>query len=144
MLYEVITDGVPVTITGFGKGSGMIQPDMATTLNFVFTDANLPADVLQDLLKDGADKSYNCITVDSDTSTSDTLLLVATRAAAHKPVKKAGDKALKKFKKALDALLVDLAQQIVKDGVITSYSIHYTKLYDIVEDLMPLLSMRAI
>ena len=109
-------DGVPVTITGFGKGSGMIQPDMATTLNFVFTDANLPADVLQDLLKDGADKSYNCITVDSDTSTSDTLLLVATRAAAHKPVKKAGDKALKTFKKALDALLVDLAQQIVKDG----------------------------
>ncbi len=108
--------GVPVTIAGFGKGSGMIAPDMATTLNFVFTDADLPAPVLQELLKAGADKSYNCITVDSDTSTSDTLLLVATRKAGNAPVAKASDPALRKFRKALDGLLIDLAQQIVKDG----------------------------
>ncbi len=109
-------DGVPVTISGFAKGSGMIAPDMATTLSFVFTDANLPHEVLQALLKDGTDRSFNCITVDSDTSTSDTLLLFATRAADHKPVKKPTDKRLKAFKKALNALLIDLAQQIVKDG----------------------------
>ncbi|SBW05604.1 Arginine biosynthesis bifunctional protein ArgJ (Includes: Glutamate N-acetyltransferase; Amino-acid acetyltransferase) [uncultured Alphaproteobacteria bacterium] len=115
---SVVTEigGVPVTIAGFGKGSGMIQPDMATTLNFVFTDADLPAPVLQELLKAGADKSYNCITVDSDTSTSDTLLLVATRKAGNAPVAKASDPALRKFRKALDGLLIDLAQQIVKDG----------------------------
>lgn len=109
-------DGETVTISGFAKGSGMIAPDMATTLAFVFTDANLPAAVLQDLLKDGADKSFNSITVDSDTSTSDTLLLFATRAADHKAVHKASDKRLKAFKTALNALLVDLAQQIVRDG----------------------------
>jgi len=109
-------DGETVSIAGFAKGSGMIAPDMATTLAFVFTDANLPADVLQDLLKGATEKSFNSITVDSDTSTSDTLLLFSTRAAAHKPVKKATDKRLKAFKKALAAVLIDLAQQIVKDG----------------------------
>ncbi len=109
-------DGVPVTISGFAKGSGMIAPDMATMLAFVFTDANLPSEVLQSLLKDGTDKSFNSITVDSDTSTSDTLLLFATRAAPHKTVKTAADKRLKGFKKALNAALIDLAQQIVKDG----------------------------
>ncbi len=109
-------DGATVTISGFAKGSGMIAPDMATTLAFVFTDANLPHEALQPLLKDGADKSFNSITVDSDTSTSDTLLLFATRAAPHKPVKTATDKRLKAFRKALNAVLIDLAQQIVKDG----------------------------
>lgn len=108
--------GKPVTISGFGKGSGMIQPDMATTLNFVFTDADLPAPVLQEMLKAAVDKSYNCITVDSDTSTSDTLLLVATRKAGNAPVAKASDPALRKFRKALEGLLIDLAQQIVRDG----------------------------
>ncbi|MBN2752509.1 MAG: bifunctional glutamate N-acetyltransferase/amino-acid acetyltransferase ArgJ [Rhodospirillaceae bacterium] len=109
-------DGVPVTISGFAKGSGMIAPDMATTLGFVFTDANLPSDVLQDLLREGADKSFNSITVDSDTSTSDTLLLFATRTAGHKAVKKASDKRLKDFRKALNTVLIDLAQQVIKDG----------------------------
>ncbi|WP_337997825.1 bifunctional glutamate N-acetyltransferase/amino-acid acetyltransferase ArgJ [Oleispirillum naphthae] len=109
-------DGETVSIGGFAKGSGMIAPDMATTLAFVFTDANLPPEVLQDLLKDGADKSFNSITVDSDTSTSDTLLLFTTRAADHKVVRKASDKRLKAFKKALAAVLIDIAQQIVRDG----------------------------
>ena len=71
-------DDFRVTINGIAKGSGMIAPDMATLLAFVFTDANLPAPVLQDLLNSGARKSFNAITVDGDTSTSDTLLLFAT------------------------------------------------------------------
>ena len=74
--------GVEVTINGIAKGAGMIAPDMATMLSFVFTDAPIAAPVLQALLKKGADKSFNCVTVDSDTSTSDTLLFFATGAAA--------------------------------------------------------------
>ncbi|MEI9930494.1 MAG: bifunctional ornithine acetyltransferase/N-acetylglutamate synthase [Rhizomicrobium sp.] len=71
-------DGHKVTINGIAKGSGMIAPDMATMLSFIFTDATLPAAVLQELLSSGVEKSFNAITVDSDTSTSDTLLLFAT------------------------------------------------------------------
>ena len=83
--------GVEVTIAGFCKGSGMIAPDMATMLGFVFTDAKLPATVLQALLRAGTDKSFNAITVDSDTSTSDTLLLCATGAAKNKTIASATD-----------------------------------------------------
>ena len=109
-------DGVPVTINGFAKGSGMIAPDMATMLAYVFTDAALPAPVLQALLKSGNERAFNSITVDSDTSTSDTLLLCATGKAKHKRVAAAGDPRLKEFRRALDAVLVDLAQQVVRDG----------------------------
>jgi glutamate N-acetyltransferase/amino-acid N-acetyltransferase len=109
-------DGVPVTINGIAKGSGMIAPDMATMLSFVFTDAKIPADVLQSLLTRGADRSFNCITVDSDTSTSDTLLLAATGQAKHAKVRAAGDAVLKPFRKALEELLLELALLVVKDG----------------------------
>jgi len=110
-------EGRKVTINGIAKGSGMIAPDMATMLSFVFTDANLPAGVLQDLLSSGVKGSFNSITVDSDTSTSDTLLLFATgRGAAHPPIVKAGDRRLADFKTKLDAVLLDLALQVVKDG----------------------------
>ena len=108
--------GVTVTIAGFAKGSGMIAPDMATMLAFVFTDAALPPKVLQQLLHEGTDRSFNSITVDSDTSTSDTLLLAATGKAANKKIARAGDPALKDFRAKLDAVLLDLAQQVVKDG----------------------------
>lgn len=108
--------GVPVRINGFCKGSGMIAPDMATMLAYVFTDAKIPAPVLQDLLIQGVNKSFNNITVDSDTSTSDTLMLFATGKANHPTIESAKDPALRAFKKALDALLLDLAQQVVKDG----------------------------
>ena len=94
----------------------MIAPDMATMLGFVFTDAAIPQDVLQTLLQKGADKSFNAITVDGDTSTSDTLLLAATGAAGNKPPKSASDKALKDFTHALNTVLIDLAQQVVRDG----------------------------
>ncbi len=106
--------GVKVTINGMAKGAGMIAPDMATMLAFVFTDAAIPQPVLQKLLARGAEASFNCITVDSDTSTSDTLLLFATGQANHPPVTSERD--LRGFAKALDALLLDLAQQVVKDG----------------------------
>jgi len=105
-----------VTINGFAKGSGMIAPDMATMLAFAFTDARLPADVLRPLLKAGADRSFHCITVDGDTSTSDTLLLAATGQADHPAVDDHRDRRLADFRRALDAVLIDLAQQVVRDG----------------------------
>ncbi|HEX3808738.1 MAG TPA: bifunctional glutamate N-acetyltransferase/amino-acid acetyltransferase ArgJ [Rhizomicrobium sp.] len=110
-------DGKRVTINGIAKGSGMIAPDMATMLAFVFTDANLPAGVLQELLNAGVKSSFNAITVDSDTSTSDTLLLFATgKGAKHPAIAKASDKQLTDFRKKLDSVLLDLALQIVRDG----------------------------
>jgi len=105
-----------IAIAGIAKGSGMIAPDMATMLAFVFTDAKLPATVLQALLSPGVDRSFNAITVDSDTSTSDTVLLFATGAAAHAEIADAADPALNDFRSALDAVLLDLAHQIVRDG----------------------------
>jgi len=109
-------DGARVTLSGIAKGSGMIAPDMATMLAYVMTDAVLPAAVLHTLVTQGADKSFNAITVDGDTSTSDTLLLFATNTAEHPPVTEADDQRLSDFTKALNSLLIDLAQQIVKDG----------------------------
>ncbi|MGH6871860.1 MAG: bifunctional glutamate N-acetyltransferase/amino-acid acetyltransferase ArgJ [Rhizomicrobium sp.] len=110
-------DGKRVTINGIAKGSGMIAPDMATMLSFVFTDANLPASVLQELLSSGVKGSFNSITVDSDTSTSDTLILFATgKGASHAAIAKASDRRLNNFRARLDALLLDLALQVVKDG----------------------------
>ena len=108
--------GCTVRINGIAKGSGMIAPDMATLLAFLFTDANLPAPLLQTLLKVGVRESFNCISVDSDTSTSDTLLLFATGAAAHPAVRTASDKSLVPFRAALNTVLLDLALQVVRDG----------------------------
>ncbi|MFN7194686.1 MAG: bifunctional ornithine acetyltransferase/N-acetylglutamate synthase, partial [Rhodospirillales bacterium] len=105
-----------VTVAGIAKGSGMIAPSMATMLAFVFTDAAVSPSVLRTLLKDATHNSFNAVTVDSDTSTSDTLLVFATGAAGNKPIARASDPACKAFKKALDAVCLDLAIQIAKDG----------------------------
>ncbi|MDF3073668.1 MAG: bifunctional ornithine acetyltransferase/N-acetylglutamate synthase [Alphaproteobacteria bacterium] len=105
-----------VTINGFAKGSGMIAPDMATMLGFAFTDAKIPPRVLQEILRAATDKSFNCITVDSDTSTSDTFLLAATGTARHPKISETDDADLADFRRALEALMTDLAQQIVRDG----------------------------
>ena len=114
---SAMIDGHKVTINGIAKGSGMIAPDMATMLAFVFTDAALPANVLQECLSAGVGPSFNSITVDSDTSTSDTLLLFATgKGAKHAAIAKASDKKLTEFRRALDKLLLDLALMVVKDG----------------------------
>ncbi len=106
-----------VRLNGFAKGSGMIAPDMATMLAFVFTDAAIPPNVLQSLLARGADRSFNSITVDGDTSTSDTLLLAATGQAPGQPkIRDINDPRLRAFRKALDDLLIELAQLVAKDG----------------------------
>jgi len=108
--------GKPVTISGFTKGSGMIAPDMATMLGFVFTDAAIAPAALQAMLRDSTDRSFNAITVDSDTSTSDTVLLAATGQAGNATVTDAGDPAATGFRVALDAVMRNLAHQIVRDG----------------------------
>ena len=107
--------GTEVRISGFAKGSGMIAPDMATMLCFVFTDAAIPASRLQKLLRRGTEASFNRTTVDSDTSTSDTVLLFASGAAKHEPVPDGHGK-LGDFRRKLDDLLLDLALQVVRDG----------------------------
>ena len=105
-----------VKINGFSKGSGMIEPDMATMLAFVFTDAAIPGQVLQDLLVEANEDSFNAITVDSDTSTSDTCLLFATGAAGNAEPVSVSDARLAGFREALGALMQDLAVQVVRDG----------------------------
>ncbi len=112
----VRVEGVDVTLAGIAKGSGMIQPDMATMLSFVFTDANLEPAALQALLEDANDRTFNCITVDGDTSTSDTVLLAATGQAGHMAIADPMDERLAEFREALLDLMRDLAQQVVRDG----------------------------
>lgn len=110
---------VEVTINGFCKGAGMIAPDMATMLCFIFTDAAIAAEPLQALLSEHVETTFNAMTVDGDTSTSDTCLLFATgaaRARGQEPVRKAGSKKLKAFSAALHEVMRDLAIQVAKDG----------------------------
>ena len=108
-----------VTINGMAKGAGMIAPDMATMLAFVFTDAPIAAAALQSLLKSGVEDTFNAVTIDGDTSTSDTLLAFATGAAAAggaPRISRAGDPRLKAFSKAFSGVLADLAEQVARDG----------------------------
>ncbi|MHA6264323.1 bifunctional glutamate N-acetyltransferase/amino-acid acetyltransferase ArgJ [Arenibacterium sp. CAU 1754] len=107
---QIDIDGTPVSITGIAKGSGMIAPDMATMLVYIFTDAKVEQSSLQALLSDLTNKTFNCITVDSDTSTSDSLMLCATGAAGVDATGNAG------FADALHAVMLDLAHQVVRDG----------------------------
>jgi glutamate N-acetyltransferase/amino-acid N-acetyltransferase len=106
--------GVEVRISGIAKGSGMIAPDMATMLSFIFTDAAIPAAALQAMLSKAVESSFNCITIDSDTSTSDTVLLFATGQAGNKPTEDAA--ALGDFRRALGEVLHELAMMVVRDG----------------------------
>ncbi len=116
---KVKIDGHEVVLTGIAKGAGMIAPDMATMLSFVFTDAPIAAPALQAMLNRGVKGSFNAITVDSDTSTSDTLMLFATGQAVKRGVTAiadAKDARLSSFRRALNALLLDLAHLVCKDG----------------------------
>ncbi len=109
--------GKTVTISGIAKGSGMIAPDMATMLVFLFTDASLPAGILQKLLSRATDQSFNSITVDGDTSTSDTVLMAATgKVPGVSGLRSADDARLKDFTRALNDLTRELAHLVVKDG----------------------------
>ncbi|MDE2286357.1 MAG: bifunctional glutamate N-acetyltransferase/amino-acid acetyltransferase ArgJ [Hyphomicrobiales bacterium] len=108
-----------VTICGIAKGAGMIAPDMATMLSFVFTDAPIAPAVLKALLRDGVEDTFNAVTIDGDTSTSDTLLAFATGAAAAQGVakfKRLSDPRLAAFRKGFNAVLADLAEQVARDG----------------------------
>src|SRR6185369_12495268 len=106
-----------VTINGIAKGAGMIAPDMATMLSFVFTDAPIAAPALQAILSDAVLDTFNAVTIDGDTSTSDTLLVFATGAAANAPkIARANDPRLKGFRTAFRELLADLSEQIARDG----------------------------
>ncbi|MEL6773597.1 MAG: bifunctional glutamate N-acetyltransferase/amino-acid acetyltransferase ArgJ, partial [Pseudomonadota bacterium] len=109
-------DGTPVTIAGIAKGSGMIAPDMATMLVFLFTDAPIAPMVLQEVLAGLNATTFNAITVDGDTSTSDTLLLAATGQAAMTPITTAADPRLPAFRSGLETVMRDLALQVVRDG----------------------------
>lgn len=107
---QVVIDGKPVVIAGFAKGSGMIAPDMATMLVYIFTDAKIAQTSLQSLLARLTDKTFNCITVDTDTSTSDTLMLCATGASGVDATDN------NDFAEALHGVMLDLAHQVVRDG----------------------------
>jgi len=113
---ETEIDGVPVKIVGITKGSGMIAPNMATMLGFVFTDACISPRSLQSILNSGVSKTFNCITVDSDTSTSDMVLLAATGRAGNPIPASPRDGSLNSFRKSLYKVLEDLAVQVVRDG----------------------------
>ena len=106
-----------VTVNGIAKGAGMIAPDMATMLSFVFTDAAISAPALQALLKDGVTDTFNAVTIDGDTSTSDTLMMFATGQAPGCPrIARASDPRLKAFKQALQQVLANLSEQVARDG----------------------------
>ena len=109
-------DGVTVHLSGIAKGSGMIAPDMATMLAFLATDAALPAPVLQAALQAAGERSFHCITVDSDTSTSDTVLLLASGAAGNPPIADEADPRLDDFRAALERVCRELALLVVRDG----------------------------
>jgi glutamate N-acetyltransferase/amino-acid N-acetyltransferase len=105
-----------VTINGFAKGAGMIAPDMATMLAFIFTDAPIAAPVLQSVLREAVTDTFNAVTIDGDTSTSDTVLAFATGAAAVPRISRNSDPRLPSFRKAFAGVLANLAEQIARDG----------------------------
>ena len=113
---RVELDGVPVTIAGIAKGSGMIAPDMATMLVFLFTDAAVAQPLLQSMVAGVSDRTFNCITVDGDTSTSDSLIMAATGKVEMTPIANAADPRAGAFREALETVMRDLAHQVVRDG----------------------------
>ncbi|WP_084657740.1 bifunctional glutamate N-acetyltransferase/amino-acid acetyltransferase ArgJ [Natronohydrobacter thiooxidans] len=113
---EVEIGGKPIRIAGIAKGSGMIAPDMATMLVYIFTDAKISRPVLQSLTSRETDRSFNCITVDSDTSTSDMLLIAATGQSDAPEITDSASEDGQAFAKALGGVMLDLAHQVVRDG----------------------------
>ena len=109
-------DGTTVTINGIAKGAGMIAPDMATMLSFVFTDAPIAAPALQAILSGAVIDTFNAVTVDGDTSTSDTLLAFATGTARARKISRANDPKLKEFRAAFTKVLANLSEQVARDG----------------------------
>lgn len=113
---QITLGGKTVTITGISKGAGMIKPDMATMLGYIATDANVSAQVLQGLLRESSDLSFNRITIDGDTSTNDCCMLVATGKAGNPHIKEANGEDYDALAEAVKAVMLELAQAIVRDG----------------------------
>lgn len=113
---SITLGGCTVNFAGITKGSGMIMPNMATMLAYVFTDAAVAPELLQDVLNRVTDKTFNSVTVDGDTSTSDTLMVFATGKSGAAMIERADDPALAVFESALEEVCLDLSQQLVKDG----------------------------
>lgn len=113
---RITLGGVPVTLTGISKGAGMIRPNMATMLGFLATDANIAPALLQPLVKEAADASFNRITIDGDTSTNDCFMLIASRKAAHAEITSLDSAEAVTLREALIAVAQELAQAIVRDG----------------------------
>jgi glutamate N-acetyltransferase/amino-acid N-acetyltransferase len=113
---QVQIDGRTVTVTGISKGAGMIRPNMATMLGFMATDAVLAPGLLQTLVRDAADRSFNCITIDGDTSTNDSFVLMATGRAGHAPITALDSAAGRVLAEAVFDVAQTLAQAIVRDG----------------------------
>ena len=113
---RVTVDGAPVTVTGIAKGAGMIHPNMATMLSFVATDAPIAVELLPTLTRELADASFNCATVDGDTSTNDSFLIAATGKATMAPIARPDDPRLAAVRVALTDVATELAQAIVRDG----------------------------
>lgn len=113
---SAMIDGKKVTIKGIAKGSGMIAPNMATMLGFIFTDANINRSVLQSILSEINEETFNTISVDGDESTNDTVMLISTNASKHKNIKNKNDRKLKDFVIKLKTVMGNLSEQIVRDG----------------------------
>ncbi|HZX17114.1 MAG TPA: bifunctional glutamate N-acetyltransferase/amino-acid acetyltransferase ArgJ [Pseudomonas sp.] len=113
---QFVHDGVTVTVTGISKGAGMIRPNMATMLGYIATDAKVARSVLQDLVRDAANKSFNRITIDGDTSTNDCCMLIATGQAALPEITQASGDLFAKLKEAVFSVCMEVAQAIVRDG----------------------------
>ncbi|MDR5653105.1 bifunctional glutamate N-acetyltransferase/amino-acid acetyltransferase ArgJ [Ruixingdingia sedimenti] len=115
-MAEIEGEGGTIRIAGIAKGSGMIAPDMATMLVYIFTDAKIPPALLQRMVSRQVDDTFNCITVDSDTSTSDALIVAATGRSAAAEIRDLRSKTAREFESALRGVMLDLAQQVVRDG----------------------------
>ncbi|MEW6186783.1 MAG: bifunctional glutamate N-acetyltransferase/amino-acid acetyltransferase ArgJ [Thermodesulfobacteriota bacterium] len=113
---ELSIAGKKIHVAGMAKGAGMLHPDMATMLCFVLTDLALSPALLNTLLKEAVNRSFHCITVDGDTSTNDTVLVMANGLAGNTPLNKPGERGAKLFSVALNRILLDLARMIVRDG----------------------------
>jgi len=113
---QFMHEGVTVTVTGISKGAGMIRPNMATMLGYIATDAKVSRSVLQDLVRDAANKSFNRITIDGDTSTNDCCLLIATGQAALPEITQASGALFAALKQAVFEVFMEVAQAIVRDG----------------------------
>jgi len=115
-MEECMIGNTKVKIYGIAKGSGMIQPNMATTLGYIFTDASIPNDILKKLLKKNISNTFNAISCDGDTSTNDMITIFATSKASHGKIKSIFDNKIKEFDEALNKVLLNLAKRVVADG----------------------------